>query len=399
MAGTTTDTHRSDRHDPAPHSHDAVGQPHDAAAEGPVAAAEEEADRRSTPQHPMGRLGPRFDRRSPFLIAVTASVGVAVTYGAIELLALAGHVLVLIGVALFLAVGMDPAVSWLVTKRLPRWSAVLTVLLIVVGAVAGFVLAAVPAISGQVRQLVDAVPGYVQQLNDQSSWLGSLNDRFQIESRVQSALSGSGGSVVDWLLGVGAALFTAFADALIVIVLTVYFLAAMPQIRRWAYRLVPHTRRPRAILLGDEILAKVGGYVLGNLIVSLVAGALTYGWLLATGVPYPLLLAFLVALLDLVPVVGSTVAGVAVALVALSVSVPVCLATVGFFVVYRLLEDYLLVPRIIGRAVEVPAVVTVVAVLVGGAVFGIVGALVSIPIAAALLLLGREVMFPRLDQL
>jgi len=114
-------------------------------------------------------------------------------------------------------------------------------------------------------------------------------------------------------------------------------------------------------------------------------------------VPYALLLNIFVAILDLAPVIGSTIAGVAVCLVALSVSLPVCLATIGFFVVYRLVEDYLLVPRIIGRVVEVPALVTVVAVLVGGALLGIVGALVAIP-AAALLLLTREMLFPRLDR-
>jgi predicted PurR-regulated permease PerM len=187
------------------------------------------------------------------------------------------------------------------------------------------------------------------------------------------------------------------ASALIVVVLTVYFLTDLPRIRATFYRLVPHSRRPRAIQLGDEIFAKVGAYVLGNLLISLIAGTLTFAFLAIFKVPYSLLLSILVAILDLVPVIGSTIAGVVVCLVALSVSLPVCLATIGFFVVYRLAEDYLLVPKIIGRAVEVPALVTVVAVLLGGALLGIVGALVAIPAAAALLLLIRELLFPRLD--
>jgi predicted PurR-regulated permease PerM len=128
---------------------------------------------------------------------------------------------------------------------------------------------------------------------------------------------------------------------------------------------VPHARRPRAILIGDDILAKIGGYVLGNLVVSVIAAVLTFGWLLSLGVPYPFLLSVLVALLDLVPVVGSTVAGIIVALVALTVSLPTCLLTIGFFVVYRFFDDYVLVPKLIGKAVEVPALVTVVAVLIG----------------------------------
>jgi predicted PurR-regulated permease PerM len=204
--------------------------------------------------------------------------------------------------------------------------------------------------------------------------------------------------LVNGLLGAGQVVFGALASGLILLVLTVYFVVDLPRIRATLYRLVPHSRRPRAILLGDEIFAKVGGYVLGNLLISLVAGILTFIFLTIFGVPYALLLSIFVAILDLLPVIGSTIAGVGVCLVALSVSLPVCLATAGFFVVYRLVEDYLLVPRIIGRAVKVPALVTVVAVLLGGALLGIVGALVAIPVAAALLLLGLEILFPRLDR-
>jgi predicted PurR-regulated permease PerM len=110
-----------------------------------------------------------------------------------------------------------------------------------------------------------------------------------------------------------------------------------------------------------------------------------------------LVLGALVALLDLLPF-GSTVAGFIVAAVALTVSIPVSVATVGFYIAFRLAEDYLLVPKIIGRAVKVPAGVTVIAVLIGAALLGIVGALVAIPVAAALQLLTQELLFPALDK-
>jgi predicted PurR-regulated permease PerM len=128
-----------------------------------------------------------------------------------------------------------------------------------------------------------------------------------------------------------------------------------------------------------------------------IAGLGTYIWMLAFGIPYPALLGLLVALLDLIPVIGSTIGGAIVTLVALTVSLPVAIATLAFYVGYRLAEDYLLVPRIMGRTVQVPAVVSVVAVLVGGALMGIIGALVAIPAAAALRLLLIEVIFRRLD--
>src|SRR6185369_8161191 len=180
--------------------------------------------------------------------------------------------------------------------------------------------------------------------------------------------------------------------------LTVYLLFDLPRIRRLIYRLTPASRRPRAILIGDEMSNKVGRYVLGNLLTSLIAGVASLVWLLAWGVPYPFVLALMVAVLDLIPIVGSTVAGIAAALVALTVSLPVALATVGFFVAYRVLEDYLIVPRVIGRAVEVPATATIVAVLIGGTALGVIGALVAIPAAAAIELLLRETVYPRLDR-
>ena len=161
---------------------------------------------------------------------------------------------------------------------------------------------------------------------------------------------------------------------------------------------MPHSRRPRAILIGDEMFAKVGAFVLGNLATSVLAGASTFVWLLIFGVPYPLLLALMVALLDLIPIVGSTIGGLIVSLVALSVSLPIAIATAAFYVVFRLVEDYLIVPKIIGKAVEVPATVTVVAVLFGGATLGIIGALIAIPVAAAVRILLMETVFPRLDR-
>jgi predicted PurR-regulated permease PerM len=376
--------------------HSFVGQPH-TEEEGPVAEAEAEAAQISTPEQPLGRVGKRLDRRSPFFIGMTAAAGVAVTYGVLRLLAGAEQILVLVGLALFLAIGMEPLVSWLVTHRFPRWLAVTVVFAVAFGIVGGFLAAAIPVIVEQATALVAKAPGSLRQLQDHNTFLGRLNERFHLQQTIESSFTSAGG-LAGGVLGAGKAVFGVLTDALIVVVLTIYFVADLPRIRAAMYRLIPHSRRPRAILIGDNIFAKVGGYVLGNLAVSAIAGVLTLIWMLIFDVPYAALLAITVAVLDLVPVVGSVIAGVLVSLVALTVSLPVCLATVGFFVVYRLLEDYLLVPRIIGTALKVPALVTVVAVLLGGALLGVIGALVAIPVAAAILLLAEEVLYPRLDE-
>ena len=345
----------------------------------------------------LGRLGRPMNRRSPFFVGMMAAAGVAVTYGLVELLIRARSVLVLIGLALFIAAGLDPAVNWLTRRRLPRWSAVIVILLIVAGVAAGFMAAAIPPLTAQVTALVHELPHYMTTLRDHNSELGRLNTRFHVGERLSRLLSTKGTALVGGVLGAGELVLSAASSILVVIVLVIYFLAAMPHIKLFFYRLAPQSRRARVILIGDEIFDKVGGYMLGNFLTSLIAGIGTWAWLEIFGIPYPLLLGLLVALLDLIPVIGSTIGGAVVTLVALTVSLPVAIATLAFYISYRLAEDYLIVPRIMGKAVEVPAVVTVVAVLVGGALMGLVGALVAIPAAAALRLLLQEVTFRRLD--
>lgn len=167
--------------------------------------------------------------------------------------------------------------------------------------------------------------------------------------------------------------------------------------RLFGYRLAPHSRRARVILIGDEIFTEVGGYVLGNFLTSVIAGIGTFVWLLIFGVPYPVLLAMPVALLDMIPVIGSTLGGSIVSLVALTVSLPVTIAALGSRIACRLAADYLIVPRVMGRRVRVPAVVSMVAVLIGGSLMGLIGALVAIPAAAVIRLLLHEAAFHRLD--
>lgn len=376
--------------------HPMVGQPH-TEDEGPIAEAEQAAAELSSEAQPLGPPGPPMDRRSPFYIGMTAAAGVAVTYAIAQGVMLASSMLLLIGVAFFISLGLEPAVSWLTRGKLPRWAAVAVVLFVGLAIVGGSLAAAIPPLVEQTRQFIDQAPQYLQQLQNHSSVLGKLNDKFHVQQRVTEMVSGSGKSAVPEIIKAGKTVFGTITDIVIVLVLTVYFLANLPNIRTTLYRFVPNSRRPRAILIGDRVFAKVGTYMMGNLLISFIAGAATFIWLIIFDVPYPLLLAIFVALLDLIPF-GSTVAGIIVAAVALTVSIPVSIATLAFYVAFRLAEDYLLVPKIIGKVVEVPAVATLVAVLVGGALLGLVGALVAIPVAAAIQLLLQEVLFSRLDK-
>ena len=345
----------------------------------------------------LGTPGRPVNRRSPFMVGMTGALGVAVAYGLVELFLRARSVLILIGLAMFIAVGLDPIVGWLVRHRMPRWLAVLTVILCGLAVVGGFLAAAIPPLANEATALANQIPHYMHTLQDRNSQLGRLNVKYHIQERLTTLVTNGGGSLVGGVLGAGALVLSTASEIVAIMVLSIYFLAGLPQIKLFTYRLVPHSRRPRAILIGDEIFAKVGGFVLGNFITSVIAGLGTFVWLLAFGVPYPLLLGIFVAFLDLIPVIGSTIGGAVVSLVALTVSLPVAVATLAFYIAYRLAEDYLIVPRIMGRTVQVPAIVSLVAVLIGGVLLGIVGALVAIPVAAAIRLLLQEIAFRRLD--
>jgi predicted PurR-regulated permease PerM len=347
---------------------------------------------------PYGEPGRRFNRRSPFYMGLMGGLGVAVAYLIGWAISSAEQELELIALAFFIAVGLEPIVAFLVRRGMRRGFGVLIVSLAAVGVFVGFLALAIPPLVNEVNDLVKLAPHYLDTLNKRSSFLGHLNMKFHIVSHVQKALSGGGVSTVtSGVVGAGTIVVGAITAVVIVVALTIYFLADLPRVTALFYRLVPFSRRARAGLLIDEAFARVGGYVLGNIITSVIAGVGTLIWLLIWGVPYPLLLSVFVAFMDLIPIVGSTIAGIIVALVALTVSLPVALATAGFYVVYRQAEDYLITPRIMRRTVDVSGLVTIIAVLIGGTLFGIIGALVAIPIAAAVKLILEQVTFPRLD--
>ena len=369
----------------------------DAEADPPILEAVQQAERMAEETGGLGRPGRPLNRRSPFFIGMTAAAGVAVTVGVIELLIKAGSILILVGMALFIAAGLDPIVSWLTRHRVPRWLGVVITLLGLVGILAVFLALAIPRVTAEASALVNQLPHYAKELQNHNSELGKLNAKYHVESRLSTLISSHGSSLVGGVLSVGEVVVSAVSSFLLVFVLTVYFLGGLPRIKLFAYRLVPATRRPRTILLTDEIFSRVGGYVLGNVLTSLIIGVGTAVWMLALGIPYPFLLAMFVALADLIPVIGSYIGGLAVVLTALTVSLPVAIATLVFMVVYKLAEDYFIVPRVMGRTVQVPATVTLVAVLIGGTLLGIIGALVAIPVAAAGRLLLQEIAFRRLD--
>lgn len=354
-----------------------------------------EAAAGAEPGNEFGEVGPPFDRRAPFFIGFSAALGVALAAALVWIVIAAGQVLVLLGLSFFLAVGLDPAVVWVYRHGPPRW---LALVLVVIGALllfGAFLALAVPVVVDQATSLANHIPHYLHRLHDPHTALGRLNRHYHVIENLQNLVKHSG--TFSSALGVGKVVLDFATSVVVVGVVTIYLLADFPRVKSWIYTLAPRSRRPRMVLLTDAILDRVGGYVLGNLVTSFIAGLGTSVWTLALGIPYPLLLGLLVALLDLIPIIGSTVGGIIVSLVALTVSVEIAIATAVFYTAYRVLEDYLLTPRVMSHTVKVPGIVTVIATVIGGALLGITGALVAIPVAAAIKLLHEEISAPRLQ--
>lgn len=348
-----------------------------------------EAESLKDEDQPLGPPGQPADRRTAFFKGLTGTIGALVALCAGYLVVRAAEVLVLVLIAFFIAVGLHPAVAWLHRKGLPQPLAATVVSVGILLLVVGFLVAAVVPLVDQADQLTRQLAVLNTTMDDEQTVLGWLNQRFDLERQVRGFVGSGNGA---------RAAVEGITSVFLVLVLSIYFLADFRRIRGALYRLLPAARRPRAILIGDQIYARIGAYLLGNLAVSLVTGVVSFACLAAFGVPYALFLAIMVAVLDLVPVLGTLIAAVAVAAVALTVSVPACLGVLGVLAVYKVIEDYVLLPKVIGRAVSVPAAVTVVAVVVGGVLAGVAGALVSIPVVAAILLVLREVSVPWLDR-
>lgn len=350
----------------------------------------------ATEEHPFGQPGEALSPRSPFRIAFSATWGVLLALLIAKAATEVRDVIILIVISAFLAVGLSPAVDFLQRRGLKRGAAVSAIIGLVLLFFAGFVAAAAPPVANQATDLRAKVPEYSKQLRENDTFK-RLDDDYEITKRVNEWVQKRSGAVAGQAISAATRVLGAIFKTLTVLILTLYFLGAYQRIKHGAYRLIPRSRRARAGLIADEILSRVGGYVLGNLATSFIAGILALIFFLIVGVPYPVALAMLVAMLDLIPLVGATIAAVVCTAVAFFVSVPVGVATAIYFVIYQQVENYVLVPRVMKKTVDISPLATIIAALIGGSLLGILGALLAIPVAAAIQLIGTEVLYPRQD--
>jgi predicted PurR-regulated permease PerM len=294
-------------------------------------------------------------------------------------------ILVLVAIAVFIAVSLDPAVRWLIRLGLRRAVAVSIIFLIAFGLFAAFVLAVTPPLIREGNQLFSNLPGYIERLPEQSSFYRDLDERFQLSERATQFTGKLPERLAGGAVGYVQRVAGAIASALTVIVLTIYVMSDLPRLRRGLVSLFPRARRARVAEVLNVLVEKVGAYMIGNVIVSIIAGVAAFIALAVLGVPYALALAVVVAIADMIPLIGATLG--AVVCVAISFFTtdlwPTTIVVIGFFVVYQQLENYLIAPRVMRNTVNISSLAVLLAALIGANVLGLVGALMAIPVAAA----------------
>lgn len=347
-----------------------------------------------------GRVGPtpttppaRRQLAAPFRTGLLAGLGLLVAYALYLSLATIRSTLIVLAISALIAVGLDPVVQLLVRRGLKRGIAVAVTFLGLLALLIGALYAIIPPIVRQVATLVTTLPQRLNRLLTDPT-IRSLDDKFGIIRRVQTYLGSIGP-------GAASGVFTAAGvavDLLIVIVLTLYFMAGLPRITDAAYRLAPRSSRDRVQAIGDKVIKQLGGYLGGATIIAIQAGLVAgiFAWIV--GLPYPLAIGAGAMVLDFVPVVGPVIIGVSMTLLGFSQSFVVGIVAGAFYVGQHLFEAYWLYPRIMRRTVHISTAAVIVAIVVGAALLGVVGAVLAVPVAAAVQLIVREVLLPRQER-
>jgi predicted PurR-regulated permease PerM len=343
----------------------------------------------ATPEARIVKLRPQ----TVFLV-----IGLSVLVGlALLLVYLAWNVLSWIVVAMFLAVALNPAVEALERRGMGRPLAASIVFFVALLALTGIGFLVIPPLVSQVTDFVNAVPDFIDDLTAGRGPLGWLQDEYQIVDRVREAIErqGAGGvlGLSAGVLDVVRSVVTAVVGVITIIFLTYFMLLEGPRTIDGLLRLVPEQARPRYERVGRDIYRSISGYVTGNLLISLVAGTLATIVLFAVGSEFAIALGLLVAVLDLIPLAGATLAAIAVSTVVfIETDWLRCLIVIVFFIAYQQFENHVLQPLVYGRTVQLSPLAVLCAVLVGAQLAGILGALLAIPVAGSLLAIAREIL-------
>jgi len=303
--------------------------------------------------------------------------------------------------AIFVALGLDPVITWLESKGMKRPLAITAVLVVLVGALALLGISFLPSLMSQAANFVENAPAIIAGF-EQLPWLVALD--LKLGGAITGALNNAGTFLADstnWptMLGgvvqVGISIVTGITGGIVIVILSLYFTASLTSFKRFVYSMVPGSKRQTFINISEQISHAVGRYVLGQVSIAFINAALGFTFMLIAQIPYAGVLAAISFVLALIPLVGALSAATVVSVVALSVSPQLAVVAIVYYLIYMQIEAYVISPRIMNKAVAVPGAVVVVAALAGGTLLGVLGALVAIPVAASAILVIRQVFIPR----
>jgi predicted PurR-regulated permease PerM len=351
----------------------------------------------------FGTIGEPLNHSHPFYFGFVAASGAVIAITLLRAFASASQVFVLIVISLFFAMGLNPAVLFIEKRGLSRAKAVAATVSLVIGFVGVFIWIAAPLIIDQVNALINNAPQLISDLKSNST-INELNRNYGIVDTVQNRVEASikdGKFVIGafgGVLGVGKAFISGIFSILTILVLTLYFLAALPTVTQDAYRLVPASRRERVAKISDAIIFRVGAFVGGQITISFFASIFIFMLSFVLDLPYKSALALVVFVCGLIPLIGHFIGMTIVTLIALTVSPLIAAIALASYIIYVQFENYILTPRVMKRALSIPGLVTIIAALIGTSLLGLIGGILAVPIAAAILLILDEVVYPKADK-
>ena len=351
----------------------------------------------------FGAAGAPIDRGNPFYFGFVATIGALTAFVLMRALASASQVFVLILVALFLATGLNPAVEAIRRRGLSRTGAVTIIFSGVLFMVVLFGALIVPPLVSQGTELIESAPTLLDNLKNNAT-IASINDQYGIIDSLQKKLNSvtSDGTLLitafGGVIGVGRSVLSGTFTALTILVLTLYFITSLPQATALGLKLVPASRRPRVASLTDAIIARVGAFVGSQILISFLAALFMTLFGLVLGLPSPIAIGIIIFICGLVPLIGHFIGAAIFTLIALTETVAIGVIAFIGYVVYVQIENYLLTPKVMKRNLNVPGAVTIVSALIGTSLLGLVGGLLAVPVAASIILILEEVVFPRSER-
>lgn len=344
---------------------------------------------------------------NPFRLGFIATLGVGLAYILLQSVESLSTILLYVGTALFISLGLDPAVSWLSRRRFPRWAAVVVAIVAVLALFTGILLIVIPVLIDQVSQLVRRITLELNRSGwqtDVEEWAAVTFPNLDVPVVIDSVndwltsnIFSISESLVNVTVGVANGLFGAF----IILILTIYLTASTPSLKRAIYQLAPASKRDGFEHIAEQITNSVGYYVMGQVTLAVINGVLSAVFLSIIDAPFAMVLAVIAFLGSMIPLVGTITGSTIIVLVCLIPGVggtTTALIAAIYYLVYMQIEAYVLSPRVMSRAVSVPGGVVVVAALAGGALLGLLGALIAIPVAASVLIIYRQVLIPRMNE-